>query len=255
MKTGLKLWSTNDFYIEEAKDLFKDGRFSYIELFTVPESLGYIKYWKKLDIPFILHAPHSLAGFNPAAEFSRKENLELIFLVDEYRKELEPEYIIFHPGLNGTAEESVFQFNSIFEKFPEIQQIALLENKPFEGINGEKCIGATPDEMKKLLDAADVGFCLDLGHCICAANSLEIPPFTLIREFLDLKPCMFHLSDGDFKSGMDAHLNYGNGNFPIEKILELLPENPMITIETEKNSLSSLNSFVQDVVYLKNIKL
>ena len=254
MKAGLKLWSTNDFYIEESVKLFKENIFGYIELFTVPGSFGYIDFWKDINIPFILHAPHSLAGLNPADKFSRKDNLNIVRLTEEYRKALNPKYIIFHPGLNGSLDEAVFQFKSIFNQFPEIQKIALIENKPSVGINGEKCVGVTPQEIRSMIELLNVGFCMDIGHCICAANSLNYTPLSMIENFLELHPLMFHLSDGDFKSEMDTHLNYGNGNYPFVKILGMLPESPMITIETEKNSLSSLESFVNDVKYLNDLK-
>ncbi len=42
MKYGLKLWSTNDYYISEAIRLYKEGFYNYIELFIVPDSLKYI---------------------------------------------------------------------------------------------------------------------------------------------------------------------------------------------------------------------
>jgi sugar phosphate isomerase/epimerase len=255
MRTGLKLWSTNDFFIEEAQSLFDKGIFDYIELFTVPDSEEFIGCWKNSGIPFVLHAPHSLAGLNPADKKTRSENLKMFALAEEYRKALNPEFIIFHPGLDGTADEAVSQFSSAFDKFEEIKKIAVLENKPAIGINGEKCVGSLPDEIKFITGSVNIDFCLDIGHCICAANSMRIPPFSLIREFLELDPVLFHLSDGDFSSETDAHLNYGEGTYPIREILKMLPDNPTVTVETEKKSFSSLNSFVRDAEFLKNLNI
>ena len=67
MKIGLKLWSTNtDHYLREAKRLYADRIFDYIELYMVPGSLNTHISWKDLCIPFIVHAPHSAHGINLA---------------------------------------------------------------------------------------------------------------------------------------------------------------------------------------------
>ncbi len=48
-KRGLKLWSCNtDFYYEEAKKLYNQGIFDYIELYVVPETLETLPKWKEL---------------------------------------------------------------------------------------------------------------------------------------------------------------------------------------------------------------
>ena len=59
MKLGLKIWSRNGNYVQPAVDLYEKGMFDYIELFAVPGSASYIEKWENLDIPFVLHAPHS----------------------------------------------------------------------------------------------------------------------------------------------------------------------------------------------------
>jgi len=251
MHLGLKLWSTNDFYIAEAERLYADGVFAYIELFTVPESFNFIERWKRLDIPFVIHAPHSLAGFNPADIQRREENLRIMPLVDAYRYALNPKYIIFHPGLNGCVHEAVLQFNSIFDEYHEIQKIALLENKPARGLNNEECVGSIPEQITVMLNSTNMRFCLDVGHAICSAKSIGIEPFSMIDDFLKLNPVLFHLSDGFLNSEMDAHHNYGRGDYPISEILASLPDASMITIETEKNDLSSLDDFAQDARFLR----
>jgi hypothetical protein len=43
---GLKLWSTNENYIEEAKRLFDNGIYQYIELYVIPNSFEKIDLWK-----------------------------------------------------------------------------------------------------------------------------------------------------------------------------------------------------------------
>ena len=66
-RLGLKLWSVNtDYYYEEAKRLYSEGVFDYIELYVVPNTLDTLPRWKELEIPFIIHAPHPRAGNNSA---------------------------------------------------------------------------------------------------------------------------------------------------------------------------------------------
>ena len=76
-KIGLKLWSNNtNNYLEEARRLFREGIFDYIELYVLPGTLEHLKFWKTLEIPFVIHCAHSAHRFNPAdinlAENNRK---------------------------------------------------------------------------------------------------------------------------------------------------------------------------------------
>ena len=106
-KIGLKLWSINtDYYYEEAKRLYDNGVFDYIELYVVPDTLDKLDIWKKLNIPFILHCPHFMHGFN-MAKFEKKEcNFTIYQQVKRFADELNAEFIIFHGGVDGNIEET-----------------------------------------------------------------------------------------------------------------------------------------------------
>ena len=249
MKLGLKLWSVNGNYIAPALALYEREVFDYIELFTVPGSASYIEKWKALDIPFVLHAPHSLAGFNPAVKDRRSANFALLPELDEYRIALNPEFIIFHPGVDGSIDETINQFNIIQEQFPEIHSLSLVENKPSIGLTGTTCVGALPQEIIRIQNETGMGFCFDIGHAVCASNTSGID----IKDFFRMQPAIYHLSDGDGDSELDAHLNYGKGDFDIGLILKQLPSDAKITIETDKASEDNLNDFVKDVEYLSYI--
>lgn len=250
MKLGLKLWSINKNFVESAVGLYQQGCFNYIELFIVPGSKSYLEMWNDMKIPFVLHAPHSLAGFNPSIKEREIANFNLLPELDEFRNALNPSAIIFHPGADGDLDETIRQFSKIREKFPAIHELALVENKPAIGLNSTCCIGSRPDEITRIMEEADMGFCFDLGHAICAANTIGIDPFILLGDFLRLQPAMFHVSDGDGKSEMDSHFNLGFGNYDLMAIFRLLPENAQITIETDKSSENNLNDFARDVEYL-----
>jgi len=248
-KFGLKLWSTNtDFYYEEAKKLHAQGWFDYVELYVVPGTLETLAQWAKLDIPFTIHAPHFAHGFNLAKKEKEQSNLKIYNEVKAFADELNPDYIIFHGGIDGCIKETARQLAAFNE--PR----ALIENKPFKAIpnkmGGEFCRGYNPEEIKFVIDKAGCGFCLDFGHATCAGRSLQQD---LLPEFLELKPKMFHITDLE-DSEYDSHLHFGAGVLNIKGLLQTLPENAKITIETNKNSKENLDDFIEDIKWLRNLK-
>ena len=95
------------------------------------------------------------------------------------------------------------------------------------------------------------GFCLDFGHAICTANTLKKEPLAFIGELRKLNPRVYHLTDGDFNSELDSHLHYGKGSFPLQKLLELVPEGGMITNEAKRFNSDTLEEFLIDSTNLK----
>lgn len=249
---GLKLWSTNKQYVKPALELFANGVYNYIELYVEPDSVSYLEVWRNLDIPFILHAPHTAYGLNPSQKDCRSHNFELIDSVDKYREALNPKYIIFHPGVDGIIEETIRQFRELSVKYPEITKRMLVENKPLLGMQGQSCVGATASEIKAIINSVGIGFCLDFGHAIAAANSLKKSWMPFVKELLGLNPYLFHLSDGEMMSEMDSHLNLGAGNYPIAKIANILPDEAIVTLETAKDAKRNLREFVEDVEFLES---
>ena len=125
-KCGLKLWSINtDSYYEEAKKLYQEGVFDYIELYVVPGSLDSLPKWKVLNIPFIIHAPHFAHVFNLAKKEKEKSNLEIYKEVKQFADELNAPFIIFHGGIDGDINETARQLANFNESR------ALIENKPY----------------------------------------------------------------------------------------------------------------------------
>lgn len=250
-KLGLKLWSINENYIKQAIRLYEEGIYSYIELYVVPGSFdNYINLWKSLKIPFSLHAPHYMNDMNLADKSNLAKNLELTAEVQKFADELNAEYIIFHPGMEGGIEETARQLNIINDSR------IFIENKPYIAPLKQNfiCNGSSPEEINYILNNTNVKFCLDIGHAICAANSYEKNPFDFLNEFINLNPAMYHLSDGEMDSKIDKHFNFGRGNFDIEKILNFLPENARITLETNKNPEKFLEDFVEDIQYITKYK-
>lgn len=252
-KIGLKLWSINtDSYYDEAIRLYNDGVFDYIELYVVPESVETLEKWKKLlPIPFIIHNAHFAQGFNLAKKEKAGRNREIYEQTKLFADELNAKYIIFHGGIDGNIEETAKQLESFNE--PR----ALIENKPFVALpnkmGGNYCRGYNVDEIKHVMDAANCGFCFDFGHAICAGNSLAKDVYEYCNNFLQLNPKMFHLTDNaDITSPFDSHLHLGTGELNLDRIKMMLPNNAIITLETNKNSKENLDDFIGDATCMKN---
>jgi deoxyribonuclease-4 len=251
IKIGLKLWSTNLYYIPIVRDIFARQIFDYIELFTVPNSLETVFHWKELDIPYVLHAPHSAVGLNPGDRTCKDTNIVLVRQVNEFFHALSPKFVIFHPGANGSLQESIAQFRSFEEQFPVLYQKIIIENKPQVGLQDEKCLGASPQEIRTLLTETGRSFCFDSTHAICYAQNAHLPWQEILKDFVSLKPVIFHVCDG-YYGPKDAHKHLGEGEFDLSQIIGMLPSEGMVSLETPKDSKDNLDDFVKDVEIFKS---
>lgn len=169
--------------------------------------------------------------------------------IDSYRRALNPKQIIFHPGIQGSMIETIRQIKLFKKEFPVIFGLAAIENNPRLGIKGEACIGSTPEDIKRLLSETGLSFCLDIGHAICSSVSTGIYWESIIDCFLKLYPHIYHLSDGDRNSPSDSHLNFGEGNFDLYRIIKKIPAGSYVSIETNKKPGLKLKDFERDVKY------
>jgi endonuclease IV len=244
---GLKLWSTNENYVKEAIRLFEKGIYQYIEIYMLPGTeQKMVDMWKELEIPYVVHAPHFMAGLNLAKREQKETNFKLIDETRRFADELSAENIIVHPGVAGNIEETAMQIKEINE--PRI----IVENKPYYAlVDGLICNGATAEDIGFVMKEAEIGFCLDIGHAFCAARGLKKEPMEFLKSFLSLKPEMFHLTDGDYESIYDRHDHIGKGNYDKKKIVNLIPQGKRVAVETAKDSKDSLADFEEDIAYLK----
>jgi len=252
MLLGLKLWSTNRQYVEPARDLFAQKVYDYIELFVVPESEKHCQMWEDLNIPFLLHAPHEMAGCNLACADAAEKNRDLIAHVAFYHARLTPEYTIFHPGMDGDIGETIRQLNDLRTEYPRIFESALIENIPRVGLGGEHGVGASPEEIRRIIDETNVGLCLDIGHALCYAAADRREPLAVLDEFYQLTPQVLHISDGTLGATSDSHLHLGEGSYPLAEILARVSCTPkMISIETAKSDPEKLDDFISDARTLR----
>jgi len=254
LKWGLKLWSVNDNYAVEVIRLHKARLFDYLELFIVPGTTeGQLRLWidlkDKYGIKYVAHAPHSMSGLNLAKRECLDGNLKLAKEALTAADRLGAEIVIFHPGIGGKDEEAVSQIKKFFDSR------IVVENKPYYPLTGKDsiCNGNSPESIKYIMENTGAGFCLDIGHAICSANAQNKDRNAYLRLFMELKPKMFHISDGDNESVFDSHVHIGSGSYDLKSALAELPANSLVTIETEKDSRTDLKDFVGDLKKLKEL--
>lgn len=249
---GLKLWSTNKHYFNEAQRLVSEGTCDYIELFAEPGSFKeFAQLWKNINVEFVIHAAHSVKGLNLSKIDQISQNMSLIHEAQQFADCLNAEKIIFHPGYGGTLE------NVITQLLQAQEHRAVIENMPGLSLDGKPCIGFLPEEIKEIQAAVPwITFCLDVAHAIYAANTVKLNQEIFLKSFFDCEPVMLHLSDGNWLGVTDDHKNFGQGSFKFDQLAPLLSSGKMISLETQKNYHDSLKDFEEDVAFLvRNLRL
>jgi endonuclease IV len=246
---GLKLFSINRNYVEPALKLYEREVYHYIELYIVPGSFDEFRtLWKDMPVPFVIHAPHFKDGLNFAKKDNERVNFDMACEALKFADELKAAIVIFHPGVNGDIRETARQLNIINDGR------IVIENKPYYGYGDNLiCNGSSPEEILYLIEETQAGFCFDFGHAVCAANAKGLNQIEYMEKFLELKPRIYHLTDGDYFGLYDSHEHYGEGNFPIERMINLIPAGSHITNEAVKNSEDGLFDFEKDILFLKSL--
>lgn len=254
MNIGLKLWSTNlANYAKEALRLYENGYCSYVELYAVPGIFEETATgWKNLNIPFTLHCPHFAHGFNLSKAELSDSNRKLFDEVRRFADFLNVDFIVIHGGIGGDVEETAKQLKALNE--PR----ALIENKPYKAVPiiapGKICVGYSPEQIELIKNESGCGFCLDFNHAICAANSFKLNHIDYLKEFMKLKPDMFHLSDlPDEKTEYDGHFHLGEGQIDLKSFAQFMKKDSKVSLETAKNSKTSLEDFIKDSEYYSKL--
>ncbi len=246
---GIKLWSTNTDQINNIRTLYSEGYCAYIELFAVPGTfITHAHAWQTLDIPFIIHAPHSQQGMNPALHDRALSNSRLIHETCLFADLLSAPVIVMHPGIGGDLNETVRQMRSFNDtRFA-------IENKPYWSLDGRSvCNGYSVGDISLIMKETGVRFCLDFGHAISAANAQKIDYREVLQQFIALQPVIYHITDGDIDGVIDNHLNFGKGTYPLKELFALLPESAMVTNEANKDFSRGLEDYRSDLVQLRSM--
>lgn len=249
MKIGLKIWSTNNDSFVKLKEFYENGIIDYVELYIVPNSFDEKSLTNLKNIPIIFHAPDFIGGFNV-----RKRDSVFFNVINEINKFSEffnEKRIIIHPGYDVNEKISSVETIKSFKMFKDYEII--IENMPKVGIGGEIFLfGTNKSEIMEVITEINCKFCLDFGHAICSSNYYRINQIKFIEELLELKPYMFHLSDGNFNSFEDKHLSFGEGNFPISKLIKFINQEYLSLETPKKNDLVNLKEDLKNIEVVRN---
>lgn len=255
IKFGLKLWSTNDNLIEEAKELIEKDIFHYVEILVVPDTE--FSPFQKTNIPYIIHITNERWGVDIGDKSKEDFNLKTINQCIQWANELSAEYLILHLGYKD------FRVAKSFLDKIEDKRI-LIENVPKVGLDEEEfalfdkanveMIGFSPEQIKELI-GDKFGFCLDFGHSTKAAISLKKDYKDYIKEFLKLNPMILHISDGRLNNEKDEHLNIGEGDYDFDFLADCIKKSQAeyISLETPRNNLNSLSEDLKNLEKLKSV--
>lgn len=241
---GLKLWSTNIDLIDQAMQLIDEKKFGYIELFVVPDTK--IDPFE-LDVPYIIHIPHHKFGVNIGESRLKKFNLEKINESISWADKLNAKYLILHAG-HGSMESAMDLLGEV------IDDQLLIENMPKVGLNGEKMIGYSPEQIEELTCIDNAGLCLDFGHAVKAAISLGVDYKDYVQRFMVFEPRVFHVSDGKLDEEMDEHLSIGDGEYDFKFLMGRVKKcrSKMVTLETQRVE-KSLDKYIEELYVLNNM--
>lgn len=250
---GLKLGLHEEALAESARELWRDGRFDFLELY-VPRTASpdQAEHWRWYDGTLVLHAPHAMGGFNFARREMAAPNFQTLELLDAVRTTMRPLMLVFHPGLDGEAVETCRQVAEMRKAFPDLHRLALLENKPRLGLHGELCLGASPDELRMLLGDTGCGLCLDVRHAFAYAAWAGLSWRNVLDAFAALRPRLWHAADGDVADRVDSHLHIGDGNLPWREIGDWWRTDTLVTIECMKEPEKKMADFLDDVAVLRS---
>jgi deoxyribonuclease-4 len=235
IKFGLKLWSTNHLLLDNATPLIDEGIFHYIELMPIPHTD--IDPFLEYNFCYIIHITTERYGFNIANKEKREVNTKIMDNCLKWADQLNAPYIILHPGF-GLLDTAHNFLSDISDKR------MLIENMPKIGLGNENMVGYTPEHITFLRDDT-YGFCLDFGHAIKAAVSLNRDYKEYVNEFLIINPKLFHISDGILNNEKDEHLAIGDGEYDFKFLMTCVEKSKStyMTLETERHA----NTLDEDV--------
>ncbi|MHA1169620.1 MAG: GNAT family N-acetyltransferase, partial [Candidatus Hodarchaeales archaeon] len=211
-RIGVKIFTTNQESFSKLREFYKKKIINYVELYIVPgvidkQSLDILK-----EIPVIFHAPNINHGFNLRNKNQvYEESLKTLKEISDY---LNKKTVIFHPGLES-GDDDIEHVSATLKELRQDYDV-VLENMPKKPVEGNRdLIGSHYSEFADIVKDTGVKFCIDIGHTIYSANHYGVDAIEHLQKFIDLKPYMFHIGDGDFSGSSDVHKHLGEGNFPL----------------------------------------
>lgn len=231
----------------------------FIEVYYTKERIE-LKKLLSLNTRWVVHGPHAAHGFNVATG----SNMEFFKESVVFANKIGAKYVIIHPGhCKKGKKEAVF--DAMIDNMKQLKTFSkqhdiklLIENtipfvymgmKILPFFKGMEFIGSVPKEMKKILRRVKGEFVLDFAHSCITSVNLNIGYKKIIKDFMKLKPRMFHISDGIMNKKRDMHLPLGRGNYDIPFLISNI-KNHDVTMEIKP---STLENFIDSRNYIEKI--
>ncbi|MCD4677328.1 MAG: sugar phosphate isomerase/epimerase, partial [Desulfobacula sp.] len=160
-----------------------------------------------------------------------------------WANQLNAKHLILHAG-HGSMQHATDMLCEVSDNR------LLIENMPKVGLGGEVMIGYSPVQIEELIGDSDMGLCLDFGHAVKAAVSLEVDYKEYVQGFMGLEPRVFHLSDGKMSEERDEHLGIGEGEYDFGFLINCVNASKtggFLTIETPKANINLLHDDVKNL--------
>jgi len=258
-KFGFKIFTNNlnnsPQLIEDVAKYLQENDGAFVELMVVNDTsvddIQKLKmYFRGAEVR--VHAPHNIMGFDTGCAEKELSNRKILATSQMAADILGAATIVVHAGC-GKGEKYLAETIRQFRIFDDKRIV--VENLPFFASDGAPLHGNTPPEIALIKEQVGCGFCMDFSHAVCAANYAKTDIDVFLQGFADLHPNVYHISDGDVVGVDDLHLHFGEGNFPLDKMINhyTLPD-AYVTMETGYGIPSSAQKWIADMEYLRRLE-
>ena len=248
MKTGLKIRKNNLHLIDKFSDIFDFFEIYIDRRFPLEKLRPYIG--KNITI----HAAHNDDKFDPSDTKLHSRCQKILSLSVAAANLVSSPWIIVHPGHSKTtcSKKNMITF---FEK--NWDQRIIFENCPLFALNenpqNNKYLFSLPPEIKFLTEKFKTSFVLDFAHAICTANLLHKDPKKIIRDFLSLSPCCFHISGIELDSVTDNHENLFTTRNKMKYLRLITDGNKYFTFEVHPQTIKNKKIQKKNLSFFRSI--
>lgn len=232
MRVGIKTYDNPEFLKQFEKKV------DFFEIQAIQKN-DY-SFLKNFSLPMVIHAEHQGWGVDVSSLKQKQVNIKAINFARKIADFVNAKKIIVHAGgrIGNSIKNTINFLNEVKD-----------ERIIVENVNNG-WVGVRPEEIKKILEETNVGFCFDLNHAIKTAWDNKLDAIKFVKEFLNLKPNHFHIGGQrrELKKGF-GHVSLKEFDYNWKDVLKLYPKNAEITLETTIDA----DEVMEDVKLFKEI--
>ncbi|MCB9805866.1 hypothetical protein H6775_01760 [Candidatus Nomurabacteria bacterium] len=248
IKYGLKIWSNNTDWFNEALELYKNKDIDFIEVYHNPNiELDFESLKVFQNVPTTIHACHD-DGFHIFKITETEINIwnETLKLADF----LKSKYIILHTGIGHTIET----FKQELEKIDNDR--ILLENMSSLDLLHNEMSFHNLESLREIRAMKEMCFDFEKAFKSSVYEKKDYEQF--ITECLEeFKPFYFHISGGKKSNPVNEHLDVWEADFDVKwtksKLEETFKDGEcFIAFEVPKKD-GNLENDLKNIDYFKNL--